>query len=100
MEKIYKKEDGSKVKLIVDFNFSFNRNNSTYRINVYLCAPNKRKYIKVDSDDWEYRNLSMEDRRKANMVECMKYITEDQLYSVCHLAWNEMKPTFKNIESF
>jgi hypothetical protein len=99
IEKIYKKEDGSKVKLIVKFRLSHS-NTSSYSIEVYYCAPTKRKYNQITRDDWEYKNLSMEDRRNAIMEKCMKYITEDQLYSACHLAWDKMKPTFENIKAF
>ena len=100
MEKIYKKEDGSKVKLVVKFNLSFGIEEARYKIEVYYCAPKKRKYNRVSRDDLDYRNLCMEDRRKANMVECMKYITEDQLYSVCALLHNELSPNVNNIESY
>ena len=63
MEKIYRREDGSRVKVVV--NPWIDYNDVKYRLDVYTSQPRKRTYINVeDTNDFTWRRLSMEDRRK------------------------------------
>lgn len=98
MEKVLKREDGSRVKIVCrisDFSSGIK-----YLIEVFTCEKGKRKFNRVTRDDWQYRSMSLEDKRKALMSTYLKYhITEDELYNICNLAHEEMRPTKKNIEA-
>lgn len=63
IEKIYKKEDGTKYKVTVDFyTTSFNQK---WDVTAEVCQPGKRKFTPiVNENDYRYRALSMEDRVK------------------------------------
>ena len=49
-EYIFKRENGSKVRLHVEFLILSSRE-FLYRISVYICKPNKRKFLKIDITD-------------------------------------------------
>ena len=58
-EKIFKQEDGSRVKLEIEFDLF--RSKFEYLVRASTCEAGKRKFIDaVDSDGFSYRKASME----------------------------------------
>lgn len=99
LEKIFKREDGSKVKLVVAF-FTTNYSSEPvkYRVNVYKCAPNKRIYYAVtDTNDYEWRKLSMVERSIANMKQSFQFVTKQELLDACNECLELCRPTDNNI---
>lgn len=93
MEKIYRRDNGSRVKVVVHPWMDFNK--MVYRVDVYTAAPRKRTYLNVeDSNDFRWRRLSMEDRRKDTFNKQMEVISKDEYNQCLNLAWEEFKPKF------
>jgi len=95
-EKIYKREDGSQVKL----NIYFNRYSSgkIYSMVLYHRAPQKRKWIILDhSNYYSYRRLSTEEKKDYNLKSILSYVTLEEIYEVQMMCWNEIKPDINNI---
>lgn len=97
MEKIYKQEDGSKVKIKVVAPFGFTRREGLL-VSVSVCAKGKRKFHPViDGDSHTWRGLSREDRAKDNKDRSLVYITEEQLKEVVSLWVEENKPSIDTL---
>lgn len=90
-EKIIKREDGSKVKLIVNF-FEY-RDMPEFIVSGYICNPRKHKFIELhNGDDYQYRALSIEDRKKYDYDKILKYATEQEIYDTKIELWEKLKP--------
>ena len=90
-EAIKKLDDGSSVKvsikLIVDMR------DPLYRFSVKTKAKGKRTWIAVvDTDSYEYRKLSMEDRRVYENNKNIEVVGADFLNKVLLETWNKVKP--------
>lgn len=99
VEKIFKRYDGSKIKLIVEFfTTNYSSDPAKYKVEVYKCAPNKRTYYNViDSDDYRWRDLSMVERSIANMNKSFEYITRQELQKACNECLELCRPSVNNI---
>lgn len=97
MEKIYKREDGSKVKLTSRLLILTGK--PRYDIEVSLCAKGKRKFNVVNRDDYVYRTYDLETRRKAMLHEYKKHVTDEEIREVCELEWKTLMPTKDNINA-
>lgn len=81
-EKQYKREDGSKVRLSVSICIDFR---DVYRnIDVMVCPAGKRTFYNVHStDDYSWRKLNTEDRKKAILEKQLKYVSANEINEVC-----------------
>lgn len=91
-EKIFKKEDGSKVSITVRVWLDGYRA-AVYNIDVSVCDAGKRKFRGISRDDYEYRSLSMPDRERAMTREYLKYVTAEELHAAKLELWEKLKPT-------
>lgn len=81
MEVIYKREDGSRVKCSVNIVYG-NQNYKMY-VSVYVCPPNKRKFVCIiDRNAWEYRRLSVEDRIAYVKAKTLEYVSLEEIDNV------------------
>lgn len=81
MEKILKREDGSKIKINVYISVDTFR--VFKRISVYRCEPGKRTFKDVhDSDDYRWRSLNPEERDEAILSSQLEYVTKDEINSL------------------
>lgn len=95
LEKIIRREDGSRVKITVGFGELYGTRFSEhgYSFSVHTCGKGKRSWFGViDSDSYIHRRLSMEEREDSRIAESMKVITDDELYLAKHELWTVMKP--------
>ena len=91
-EKIFKREDGSRVKIVADL-MNYRLFDFEYRTSVYTCKKNKRSWFGVvNTDSYEYRGLSMDDRRKAEKAAQLKIVSKDEILQVKIELWELLKP--------
>ena len=95
MEKIFKREDGSKVKVTVDlYLITYRRELFTYRTEVRY----KRKYgrtwlhLPKDISDWDFRSMSEEERREYLLENRKRFISDEEVYQVQLEYWKSLKP--------
>lgn len=87
MEKIVKREDGTRYKITVDYS-----EYGHWNIWVSKCEPRKKIFHKiVDSNSFDYRKLNFDEKSKYVMSEYLKHITEDEIKSVIYDACEELK---------
>lgn len=93
METIFKREDGTRVKLIVWFSNDPYKNGIRWEFRVETCKSGKRKfYDPVNTDDYRFRALSLEDRRIHTKSEYYKIVTDDEVRSTQLKLWESLKP--------
>jgi len=92
-EKILKRPDGTRVKIIVSFWDS--RTGYRYDIeDVRTCAKGKRTWVPVqDSNCYSYRRLSLDDRAKEKVKEELKVVTKEEVLQAKLELWEKLKPT-------
>jgi hypothetical protein len=83
-----------KTRYKIDVRFYLGRNDApTYDIVVSKCDPGKRKFMYVhDSDNYQYRGLSMEQREKARNACYLEYVTPDEIHEAQLALWEKLKP--------
>jgi hypothetical protein len=94
-EKIYKREDGSQVMIVVhtsDYS-------SKYRIRIYTRIPPKRAWYEIKPSDHTYYKVlrDMKEKEKYNLNTILSYVTLEEIHEVQMMCWNEIKPNFDNI---
>lgn len=99
VEKVFKREDGSKVKLCVELTTTYYSSEPVrYVISVWRCAPKKRTFYNVtDTNDYQWRALSMVERSIANMNKSFEYITKTELINTCNECLELCRATDNNI---
>jgi len=93
-EKIFIREDKSKIKIIVTFRSdSWIHSAPEWNYEIEKQAAGKRKWIKVEYDnDYKWRNLSMEDRRKYEHKKNLEIVTEKEILEAKLEFWEIIKP--------
>jgi len=95
-EKIYKKEDGTQYKIEVDLSLT-NYIGVEHEYNITLRMRLKRKRVwKELTDtlsDWEFRTLSMEDRRIHVYENIKRHVPENVIRTAKLELWQKLKPT-------
>lgn len=93
-EKIFKNNDGSRVKVIVGISKDCS-GPIKWTFSVTTCEPRKRTWKSpVDHNCYSYRKMSMEERRQFQMEEYLKLISEDMLMEVANELHEMIKPEF------
>ena len=94
-EKIFKREDGTKVNISVNFWVDSIGDKFTYRVSVSTCEPKKRifKYVN-DIDDYTWRRLNTEQRAECTMNRNLEHVTKEEIQEVVIELWEQMKPSF------
>lgn len=92
-ETILKREDGSRVKVMVEYYTERYIQKDSYKTKVFTCKKGKRTWKPTfDCDCYKYRGLSMDDRREFEYQSQFDYITEEELLAVKMSLWEDMKP--------
>lgn len=82
IEKVFKREDGSKIKLGISL-YS-NLGSIDRNIYVYICEKNKRTFRDVhNSDDYSWRALNPEDRKAHILKTQLQYVTVEEINQLC-----------------
>lgn len=79
-EKIFKRVDGSKVKLTAKLASWLAHSEAVWRFDCHHCAQRKRTWVDVvDTDSYPWRRLSTDEKRKSEMRDVLKYVTKDEI---------------------
>lgn len=93
-EKIIKRADGSRVKIIVMFYLTEYREGPNYMTEVITCPPGKRTfYGVVDGDDYRFRAMTMEERAVYAEEQKLKHVSAEELLSAKLELWQLIKPS-------
>lgn len=92
-EKIIKREDGSRVKIVVDV-VAISHRDIEFRSYVLTCEKGKRTWRGTyDSNLHSYRKLSMEDRRELERKSQFSVASEKEVLDAKLELWQKLKPT-------
>ena len=95
-EKIFKKENDTAYKIMVDVRLDNYRHNeiARYGCDVVYREKGKRKWLSVPDTIYEHhlRRLSMEDRTKHKDSNMLRFVSKEDILSVKLELWELMKP--------
>lgn len=93
-EKIIKRDNGDRIQLIINFDYNYFREKTSYRVSLMLIQKGKRKAVNpIDTDSHEYRSKSFPDGRNTYELEqIMKYVTPQEIYQAKIEVWEKLKP--------
>ena len=93
-EKIIRKDDGSRVKIVVSVSTDIWRGSDVdYTISVEICEPKKRTFkAVVDCNTYAYRGLSLEDRRQYCLEKNIEFAGKDAINQAMVECWEKGKP--------
>lgn len=99
LERIIRREDGSRVRIVVELTISWNEINARWSLTVWHCGPRKRTWrCVVDHDDYMWRALSGPDRTAESNRRCLQYATRAEVQDMMVELWLSIKPELgKNI---
>lgn len=94
-EKIIRRRDGSRVRIEVEL--TDDRKSYSYNTAVFACEKGKRTWKHPhDTNDYIYRGLSMEDRRKLAYDSQFSAVSKEELLQAKTEFWESLRPTLKN----
>ncbi|HXS59747.1 MAG TPA: hypothetical protein VN703_02925 [Candidatus Sulfopaludibacter sp.] len=94
-EKLFKREDGTKVDIIITFHVASYSERFSYSVSVSVCHPRKRTFNYVnDHDNFTYRRLSQDEKDIYDMEQNLKYVTKEEIQETAIQLWNKFKPNF------
>lgn len=95
----FRKEDDTRIKIQLYLFFEYK--DIRYRISdIRYCEPRKRIWKSLDAsfrDNWEYRKLSQDDRRKYEIEKYVSFAGKDILKEAIMSAWELLKPDVDKI---
>lgn len=93
-EKIFSRPDGSRIKIIVSLNIGDMRGDKiNWGYTVLTCEPRKRTWKGVtNTDDYNYRRLSMDQRVEARKQEYLKFASKEEIVAAQTELWEKLKP--------
>lgn len=93
-EKVIKRDDGTRVKIIVDLTSSrFGDVPLAWDANVMYCEKGKKTWQLVyDSDSFNYRRLSMDERRQFIDAQQLLIATHTEILAAKLELWEKIKP--------
>lgn len=93
IEKIFKRPDGSKIKVsasLTSFGYNYDLK---WRFNIWQQLPGKKKWLNpIDTDGYSYRRLSMQEREDFEEIEKLKFATPEEILEVQLELWELIKP--------
>lgn len=93
-EEIIKRQDGAQYRIRVRLHVDSYSEIFEYRIDVMYKPKRKRTWLQLPQElsDWEYRSLSLEDRRKATHKNYVKFVSQEEIDNVKMILWQKLKP--------
>lgn len=90
-----KRPDGSKVRITAILRCDYMLRSCEYRLEVEKSEPRKRTWRSaVNHDDYKWRGLNAEDRKKEDLRRQLTVITADEAQSVALELWEMARPDF------
>lgn len=91
-EKIIKRSDGTRIQIEVKLNYQFGRD-IEYWVRVFKCDAGKRTWRNViNTDLYEYRKLSMEERRIYEVKKQLEFVSVEEIKEAKLELWQKLKP--------
>ena len=92
-EKIFKRPDGKRVKIIASFSDGGYSSTPKWSFFIHVCDPKKRTWYSVaDSNDYEWRKLNHEQREAHNIRQYLEHVTPEEVLETKLELWNKIKP--------
>lgn len=94
-EKIFKLENGSRVKVEVELSSVRFGSDLEWSYTVMTCEPRKRTWKSpVDTDCYKYRALSMEERREFREKTFEGIVKQEMVIETANELFGKLKPTY------
>jgi lipocalin len=92
-EKILKRDDGSRVKIVVFFYCDFTSLEATWNYEVSFCEPRKKSWTPAtDRDDYLFRKLDRAGKEAEKQRQALLRITQQELYDTMRELWLKLEP--------
>jgi hypothetical protein len=92
-EKLIKRENGDKVRLRIRLFVESWRDAFAWNFEVWVTPKGKRKeFTPFNGDDYTYRRLGVEDRKKWEERKYMEYVTPEEIQQAKIELWEKIKP--------
>lgn len=92
-EKIIKRDNGTRVKIRVEaYMDSFSGDGPKYSFTASSCEKSKRTFKSPSFPEYEYRKLSMGERRKYMEPLYLTICTREEVNAIYLELWEKMKP--------
>ena len=91
-ERIIKRPDGSRVKITAAFDPGNRYGEFEYNAVVEVCAPGKRKFSEPVTETYDYRKMSLDERRLYRQQQYLTVATADEIISVKMELWRTLRP--------
>jgi hypothetical protein len=96
-EKIIKRDDGTQYQITVNVYISsrFSEEKVSYTCTLLARQKGMKKWLKVPDKlgEYAYRALSMEDRKKHQKENMLRYVSSEEIYQAKIEAWEMLKPS-------
>lgn len=95
-EKIFKRDDGTKVRVTASMQTRFYDDGPFYTIDVETCLKGKRKWTMAYSmDGYDFRSMKGQDRALFILQSQLKHCTVQEMQEVKLELWEKLKPELK-----
>jgi hypothetical protein len=95
-EKIFKRPDGSRVRVSVTFSAERYSNNFEWTFAVHVCAKNKRTWEALLSmNNYEFQKLSHTEQVKVRREQALLWATTKEIEDTMTELWQTLCPSFK-----
>lgn len=92
-EKIIRRSDGSRIRIKVELTIEWNNSEPRWSFITHKCEKGKRTWrTHVDTDCYQWRRLSREDREKENERRSLILATREEVNEVMIELWEAVKP--------
>lgn len=97
-EKIFKREDGSRVRVNIEFRADWSYSKPEWYFSVDTCEKGKRTWVPAcNGDDYFFRKLTMAERAKAVREESLKRASIDEVKLAMLELWDRLRPSEDNL---
>lgn len=97
VDKIFKRENGVQYQITISFWVDSYSEVPRWDIGCYCKDKGQKKWRNIHNTlvDYEFRSLSMEDRRKHTDKNILRFVTPEEILSVKMELWNKLKPSLQ-----
>ena len=92
-EKIIRRDDGSKVRIIVELRVELFRDSHSWEFSVDLCQKGKRTWLSsCDIDVYQSRRMEAGQFAIAKQKAALKYVSEQEVELAMLELWEKIRP--------
>ena len=94
IEKVFKREDGTKIKIDAYVWLGSGRDEVNYVWDVRKCEPRKRTWKEVYNFDGDYiwRAMDLAERRETTVKKYLEFVTKEEVNESLNELWEKLKP--------